>query len=117
MSRRQLKTDDVDGFVLAFWDEVRDTELLYQVTITLDMRVKAARGGFSYHALAVRTDEDGVDRPAGAAQVDWPSSRFTSLHAMLYRLGLAIAVDCGKEYQQRTGEWYVGAPANLGKKE
>lgn len=117
MGRRALKSDDVEGFVMAFWDEVRDTEMLYQVNIVLDLRRKAARGGISFHAIAVRVDEEGQERPAGTAQVDWPSAKFTSLHACLYRLSMAIAVTVQKEYQERTGEWYVGAPLNLGKKD
>jgi hypothetical protein len=109
MSRRQLKSDDVEGFMQACWDELSDLRQQYGLAILLDIRPKVNRGGFSLHASATRIDEEGNQRLACAARVDWPTDKAVSLHTLFYRLVLALDHGVQEEYHQRTGQWY-GSP-------
>jgi hypothetical protein len=106
MGRNQLKSDDVQGFVTAFWDELKDAQEMYGVAVVLDIRLKVNRGGLSFHAMAIRSGEEGDARLAGTARVDWPSDKYTTLHACLYRLAMALDHAVQEDYHQRTGQWY-----------
>ena len=106
MSRRQVKADDVDGMMAAAWDELEDTAKIYKVVILMDVRRRANGRGFSFHATATRTDEDNSQRLVGTARMDWPSVKYLSVHALLYRLALAINLEVQKEHHERTGKWY-----------
>jgi hypothetical protein len=106
MGRSQLKADDAAGFVTAFWDELKDASEMYGVAITLDIRLKVNRGGVSFHAMALRAGVEGGAQLAGTARVDWPSDKYTSLHACLYRLAMALNHAVQEDYHQRTGQWY-----------
>lgn len=105
MGRNQLKAVDVDGFVVAFHDEVRDTEEMYGVRISFDLRLRGERGSISLHAMAVRDAEDGPDHLVATADVRWPSVTQASLHAWLYALAIRINVACQKELKERTGAY------------
>lgn len=105
MSKRQLKSEDVDGFVIAFYDEVRATEEMYQVRCSFDLRLGGSRGALSLHAQAVRDAEEGPDHLVATADVRWPSVTQASLHAWLYALAIRINVACQKECKERTGSY------------
>jgi hypothetical protein len=106
MSRRQLKSEDVDGFLRAAWDELEDTSKCYSVNVLLDIRRNLHSRSFSFHAMAIRNDEEGNARIAGEARMDWPSEKYHSLHALLYRLSLALNHQVQIEYHERTGKYY-----------
>jgi len=106
MARRSLKSDDVEGFVRAFWDEVRDTEMRYGVHVTMDIRLRSTRGEIAFVAMAVRVDEEGQERHVYTAERVWPSHRYTALHAMLYSLASNLNIGVQKDYRDRTGDYY-----------
>jgi hypothetical protein len=111
MSRRQIKADDIDGMMAAAWDELEDTAKMYHVVILMDIRRKVQGRGFSFHATATRVSEDGSQSLVGTARMDWPSAKYLSVHALLYRLALAINLEVQKEHHERTGVWY-SSPVN-----
>lgn len=111
MSRRQLKSDDVDGFVMAFWDEVVDCEKLYNVKITMDLRLKPQRGQLTFFARAEQEQESGPDRLVACNHVSWPTDKATTLHALLYRLAMGLNRLIQDDYHDRTGHWY-SSPAD-----
>jgi hypothetical protein len=115
MSRRQLKSDDVDGFLRAAWDELEDTSRHYGVTVVLDVRRSLRSRSFSFHAAATRVDEEGNLRPAGDARMDWPSEKYNSLHALLYRLAMALNHQVQIDYHERTGKYYSSPTDVAGK--
>lgn len=108
MGRRTLKADDVEGFMVAFWDEVMDTVREYRCTVHLDVRLSVKRGVFSFNAMASRVDEEGDERPCGNARVDWPSHKYTSVHAALLSLGSKLSLSVMNDYRERTGDWLHG---------
>jgi len=116
MSRNQLKSDDVDGFVLAFWDEISDIEKLYSVKVMLDLRLKINRAGICFHAHATREDAEGAVWPVGHARQDFPSDKCLSLHAALYRLAMQLNRQVQDDYRDRTGQWY-STPLDLAGKD
>lgn len=114
MSRRSLKADDVEGFVRAFWDEVRDTERTYKVRVSLDLRLSEHRGEISFHAFAYGQDDNLVERLVASSERRWPSHRYVSLHALLYSLANTLNIGVQKDYRERTGEWYSSATDEAG---
>jgi len=106
MGRSALKSDDVDGFVLAAHDEVRDCEQRYQVRVLTDVRWGSQRGKLSIHQAAIWVDGDGREQLVASVWVAWPSVKYTSVHAMLYNLCCRLNIALQHWYHQRTGEYY-----------
>jgi len=106
MSKRALKSDDVDGFILALWDEVKDTERLYHVSVDLTLRLPDTRGGLRAYAHAYERLSEPTGECVAYARVDWPTDKAISVHAWLYRLGMLLNVEVQKWHQRKTGEWY-----------
>lgn len=111
VARRTLKADDVDGFMLAAWDDVVDLKRCYGVDVLVDVRWGASRGRMTLHAQAVTTLGEAAGKLVGVADMMWPTSKATSLHALLYgllvRLERAVAESWGEEHWE-TGSPYAG---------
>jgi len=103
MSRRQLRADDVDGFVLAIWDEIKDTEETYGARCLMDLRLGDHRGHISAHVRVVREDAERGELLVGSADVQWPSHHSTSLHALLFRLAIRANLVASHEWAERSG--------------
>jgi len=103
MSRRQLKTDDEWGFLLAFWDEVRDIERDYDAVVTWDIRLSSKRGVISIHGRASGSDGGPLGGAVIHAQLEYPSASVARLHAALYAAGIRLSVAVSHEYEDKTG--------------
>jgi len=90
MSRRQLKTDDEEGFIRAFRDEVRDLASTYNVVMEFTLRVQVLRPGLVIHAEAFRMDGNGADQVYAVADQEYPSHSVARLHAALYRAAIKL---------------------------
>lgn len=86
MSKRQLKADDVDGFMLAVWDNFRDLELDYGVLVGVGIAPSKLRGHIYFRAKAYERQPDGSDKPVATAEVVWPTHYAQTVHALLYGL-------------------------------
>lgn len=85
-SNRKLKSDDVDGFMLAVWDSIVDLERDYDVSVGISVRHRSPRGHLVFEAQALH---DYSDRPrwlVAKAEAIWPTHYSTSLHGLLYSL-------------------------------
>jgi len=85
-SNRNLKSDDVDGFMLAFWDSFKDLEADYQVHIRLDIVPRTQRGHVTFLAVARHDYEDRPDWVVATAEAVWPTHYAKTMHALLYAL-------------------------------
>jgi hypothetical protein len=112
VSRRQLKTDDEWGFLLAFWDEVRDLERDYDAVVTWDIRLSSKRGVISIHGRATGSEEGPLKGAVIHAQLEYPSASVARLHAALYSAGIRLSVGVSHEFEDRTGLIHPLAPAN-----
>lgn len=112
MGKNQLKADDVSGFVLAFTDEIKDTEMMYGVTCYVRVVLTGKRGELKLVGVATRLSD--VDKlvEVGRAERQWPSARYTSLHGLLYALAMSLNVEVQKEHRERTGRFYSSPTPN-----
>jgi len=111
MSKRTLRSDDVEGFIRAFNDEVRDTEEIYQVGCEYSLRKGNLRGEIYIHGEASFTSpENGLQVVATADRV-FPSPRVRDLHACLYQAAMALNVAVQKWFHEKNGHWYGSAPS------
>lgn len=108
MGKRTLRAEDVEGFMLAAWDELEDIERDYGYTVLLDIRRSHHRGKWTFHAHAVREEDTGADLSVALAEAQWPSFKYMSLHAMLLSLGSKLSIACMHEYRERTGDYLHG---------
>jgi len=106
MARRSLKSDDVEGFMVAVWDELVDTEQLYGVTVLMDVRRGKRRGELSFHAHAYKEREDSAEWLIAASEAFWPSAKYTSLHALLFNLASKLNIGVQRWQREQSGEWY-----------
>lgn len=106
MPRRQLKTDDEEGFLRAFRDEVLDLAIEYDVHIKMWLDHPRQQPGMVIRADAYRHFGTSDERLYARAYQEYPSHSANRLHAALYRaaikLGGAIresirANSCGDE--------------------
>lgn len=106
MSKRGLKSDDVEGFVRAFNDEVADTQEAYQVREEFQL-CKGKYGSELYiRATAYRKGVDGQECIYAVSETRWPSHVYNSLHAMVYRAAIAMNVAVQYAYRAETGHWH-----------
>jgi len=86
MSKRQLRADDVEGFMLAVWDSLEDLQKDYGVLIGVGMAPSRQRGHLVFRAKAYQRQQDGTDKAVAASECVWPTHYSTSVHALLYSL-------------------------------
>lgn len=96
MSRRQLKTDDEAGFLMAFCDDIRETELLYGVRIEVKLRPGRNRGQVDIDCEAWKRVEGGGFEQVATFKGLYPTASAARLHAALYRAAIGIGAQCGR---------------------
>lgn len=90
MSRRQLKTDDEEGFLRAFRDEVLDLVADYGVRVEFTLRLPVYGVGLVIHGEAHKTDLAGDEQVYAAADQPYPTHSVARLHAALYRAAVKL---------------------------
>lgn len=103
MSRRQLKTDDEEGFLRAFKDEVLDTEADYQVRIYIQVTVRPERPGVTFVWSVFSTAPDATGEALLNGEQVYPTHSASRLHACLYRVAISISVAISRDYERKTG--------------
>jgi hypothetical protein len=96
MSRRQLKTDDEAGFLMAFCDDIRETELLYGVKIEVRLVPGRTRGQVNIDCEAWKRHQDGGSERVAEFKGQYPTASAARLHAALYRAAIGIGAQCGR---------------------
>lgn len=112
MSRRQLKTDDEWGFLLAFWDETQDLRSDFQVDVVWDVRCSSKRGVIVFHGRATGVEGGPLEGAVIHAQLEYPTPSALRLHAGLYNAAIRLAVAVSHEFEDRTGLAHPLAAAN-----
>jgi len=92
-SNRKLKADDVDGFMLSFWDSWVDLEEGYGVRLDLSIERGTQRGRTAFRAIARYDYEDRPDWVVARAECLWPGHYATTVHALLYSLLIRLWKD------------------------
>lgn len=86
MSRRQLKADDVDGFMLAAYDDLMEIQGSVHDTVSLSIHPGMRRGHWIFTATVAKLDAEGVQEGVCEAECVWPTHYATSIHALIYAL-------------------------------
>lgn len=94
MARRQLKTDDEAGFLMAFHDDIRETEQLFGVEVGVSVRLTKTRGLIEIRASAWKADPVRGDRCVAVFETRYPTASANRLHAGLYRAAIGIGAAC-----------------------
>jgi len=108
MSRRQLKTDDEEGFLRAFRDEVMDLAKEYDVRLEFTLRVLVLNRKLCIHGEAYYLDPFGAEQLFAMAEQEYPSHSVARLHAALYRAAIKLGGAIRQEIRFRASE---GSPA------
>lgn len=85
-SNRGLKSDDVDGFMLAVWDSIADLAADYDVSIGVGVGPQRTRGHLVFRATAFRANPGYPDKVVATAEAVWPTHYAKTVHALLYGL-------------------------------
>lgn len=104
MSRRQLKTDDEAGFLLAIYDDVSETESLFGVKVKLEFKRTNVRGHFQLHASAWKDVGKADERCVATWVGEYPTASANRLHAGFYRAAIGIGGACGRAGLPYRGE-------------
>jgi len=102
MSKRTLKAEDVDGFMLAVWDEWVDQERVFGVPVTVRVQRGQKRGTFRFYAAAFTSHPDLGRWAVAEAEMLWPTHKATSIHALLYALLCRSWASLAKEKNGRS---------------
>jgi hypothetical protein len=100
-SNRNLKSDDVEGFMLAVWDSFADLAADYDVGIGIGVGPRATRGHLMFRATAFRQHESGHDVAVATAEVVWPTHYAKTVHALLYALLVRLWRELDTELTER----------------
>lgn len=106
MSKRTLRSDDVDGFVRAWHDEVRDTELRYGVECEFTLRTADLKSQLRIHGEAWYTDQEGTRRLVGTVDRLYPTPRVVYLHAACYQAAMSLNVAVQRWYFEKNGNFF-----------
>lgn len=101
MSRRQLKTDDEDGFLHAFRDELLDNVEYYGVRIEVLLCVAVRRPGLLVRVIAYKKDAEGAEQVYAQVEHPYPSHAATRLHAALYRASVMIGGELSRVKREK----------------
>jgi hypothetical protein len=96
MSRRQLKTDDEAGFLLAVHDDLAETRQLFHVQIEMLLIPASTRGHFHITCYAYAVPRKVGDQPIASSATPYPSAHAMRLHAALYRAAIRIGGECAR---------------------
>lgn len=90
MSRRQLKAGDEEGFIMAWFDDIVESEALYGVQIEVVLLRARKRGEININCIAYKTPRKPSDEPYAISNTPYPSAAATTLYAALYRSAVRI---------------------------
>lgn len=93
MSRRQLKTDDEEGFLRAWRDELFDVVEEEQVRIVFTLRAPLAHAGLVIRGEAFKRDANGDEQLYAAWDQPYPTHTANRLHAAIYRAMVRLGVE------------------------
>lgn len=85
-SNRNLKSDDVDGFMLAVWDSLADLAADYNVSIGIGIAPARQRGHLVFRAVAYHHGAGLPEVAVARAEAVWPTHYAKTVHALLYGL-------------------------------
>jgi hypothetical protein len=90
MSRRALKADDEEGFLMAFHDDIRESELLFRVQIECVILPTRIRGQLNIQMIAYKLPRKPLDAPHAVTNTPYPTASANRLHGGLYRAAIRI---------------------------
>lgn len=96
MSRRQLKADDEEGFLMAVSDDILETQQLYRVVIKMEFKPTSLRGRFRIVASAWKDVGKPDERRVATWEGEYPTAQASTLYAALYRSAVGIGAACGR---------------------
>lgn len=96
MSRRQLKSDDEAGFLLAVSDDIAETQQMYRVVIKVEIKFTERRGQFRMIASAWKDAGKPNERCVATWEGEYPTAQAARFHAALYRTAIGIGAACGR---------------------
>jgi len=99
MSRRSLKTGDQDGFILAIWDDLVDTQEMFGVETEVIIRPGKMRGRLLFLVRAYKAPRTAGDEPYAEGLLEWPTHAASTLYALLYRAAVRIGGECSRRAQ------------------
>lgn len=109
MSRRQLKADDSDGFLLAVWDDLAETSQMYHVEIEILVQPSLKRGQYEFVARAYKRPRGPESAPWAEGRYPYPTHAANTLAAALYRVAIRIGGECASVHRRLFG--YDSLPA------
>jgi len=98
MSRRALKTDDELGFLLAFCDDLAESEALFNVQIEVVILRTRKRGEIAINCFAYKRPRKTGDEPYATSTTPYPTAAANRLHAGLYRAAIRIGGELSKKW-------------------
>lgn len=104
MARRQLKTDDEEGFLIAYYYDLRETEILYNVRIETHIQLTSKQGELRINHFAYRKPRKPGDEPIGSSSTPYPTPAALKLHAALYRSAVRIGGELANKGLERHQE-------------
>lgn len=104
MARRQLKTDDEEGFLAAVWDDTKETELMFGVKVKYEMKLTSVRGKLQLVASAWKDVGKPTERVVAEFVSEYPTASAARIHAALYRSAIGIGAACGRAGLPYRGE-------------
>lgn len=110
MARRQLKTDDEEGFLRATYDDIRETEAMFNVKVKLEVKLTTKRGQMRLEATAWKGVGTPDERCVATFVCEYPTASASRLHAGLYRAAIGIGAACsrsGLPYRHQDSEEQV----------
>lgn len=96
VGRRQLRTDDELGFLMAFYDDVRETEELYRVKVKTEIKLTSKRGQIRIISTAWKDVGKPTERVVAEFECEYPTAKANRLHGGLYRSAIGIGAACGR---------------------
>lgn len=84
MGKTPLRAGDTEGFLRAFWDAWRDTQIEYDIRIELAMLPTNRKGVFEIQLAAWYHEPAGDARLVASYSYDFPNAMVQTLEASLY---------------------------------
>lgn len=109
MSRNQLKSGDEEGFLLACYDDIRETEQMYGVVISCELAPGRRRGDWSFVMTARQRSQDGPGEVYATGAYPYPSPSARTLYGAFYRACVRIGAECARAHREKSGDW-LGQP-------
>lgn len=93
MARRQLKTDDEEGFLRAYRDELFDVAQDHNCHISCSLVVPLHTNGLAIRMRAYDVDETGNEVCLATFDQPYPTHVANRLHAALYRAMIRLGIE------------------------